>query len=460
MSEINGRKGLDPNFVLGIKAVHIDSSFSEDDKYGEFIDTLKQSGTPVKEIENLVSEVSMLVKNRKRGNAGETDEEEDFKYNFVLQLDFAERVLETVIKHDRISDNSFVIKTILSDLICALGHIHGNKIIHGDVKPLNIVLQGSKYRMIDMDTSCPIGKPFGSKKPSTGFCPPEAARLLFANELEKYKGHESYDIWSVGVVAYRLATNQELFQTDGDDNIVDDQKQLLVEWDEAKLNHKLKNVSDPLLQDLLKKILHPDPKERMSHYEEGGIKAILEDPYFNNSKDFTGLYNQATFKTHQTLWDSKAQSTRCAAVAIDVANFKTVNDEISHGAGDKALVELAKKIKETSQDLSNSKAYHSGGDEFQILAECGNTEEDKFKEEVMKTAKRLSTIEWKMSPVTCFLRIGVVSFIGATYNQADVLEHSVKKRIMEERGYTAKDRVAVYDTDPEERYIVKFEKDD
>ena len=458
MSEINGRKGLDPNYVLGIKAVHIDSSFSEDGMYDELLNALEESNTPVKQIRDLISEVSTLVKNRKRGHTGEIDEEEAVLYNFVLQLDFADRVLETIINHDRVSDNSYMIKMILSDLICALGHLHKKRIIHGDVKPLNIVQQGSKFRMIDMDVSCPIGKPFGSKRPSTGFCPPEAARLLFDNKLEKYEGHESYDIWSVGVVAYRLATNQELFQTDGDDNIVDDEKDNLIGWDGKKLEHKLKNVTDPLLKDLLEKILHPDPEERMRYFEEKGIKSILEDPYFNNSKDFTGLYNQVTFKMDQAKWELNAQIRLCVAIAIDIANFKIVNDTFSHGIGDKALVELAKLIKEHSQHLPNSKAYHSGGDEYQVLAECGDIEENKFKEEVKKAVERLSTIEWKKSPVTCFLRMGIVCFVGATFEDADKLEHGVKDGIMSKRGHSAKDRVAVYDTVPKERFIIKFDK--
>ena len=52
----------------------------------------------------------------------------------------------------------------------------------------------------------------------------------------------------------------------------------------------------------------------------------------------------------------------------------------------------------------------------------------------------------------------IVSFIGATFEEADKIEHSVKDGILRQRGYTAEDRVPMYDINPEERFIIKFDE--
>ena len=54
----------------------------------------------------------------------------------------------------------------------------------------------------------------------------------------------------------------------------------------------------------------------------------------------------------------------------------------------------------------------------------------------------------------------IVCFIGVAFDKADNLEHSVKDGIMRKRNYTAEERIQVYDTDTEERYISKSREDE
>eukprot|EP00555_Chaetoceros_dichaeta_P011966 CAMPEP_0198253882 /NCGR_PEP_ID=MMETSP1447-20131203/4266_1 /TAXON_ID=420782 /ORGANISM="Chaetoceros dichaeta, Strain CCMP1751" /LENGTH=63 /DNA_ID=CAMNT_0043939725 /DNA_START=26 /DNA_END=214 /DNA_ORIENTATION=+ len=62
---------------------------------------------------------------------------------------------------------------------------------------------------------------------------------------------------------------------------------------------------------------------------------------------------------------------------MHVANFfKELNEKNSHDEGDKALEFVAMQIKKVAQILPGAKAYHSGGDKFQLLAQCqGNDKE-------------------------------------------------------------------------------------
>ena len=58
----------------------------------------------------------------------------------------------------------------------ALDHLHLKGRIHADLKPLNVVRVGATWQLVDLDVSCAIGDPFGTKKPSLGYCPPEMAQ--------------------------------------------------------------------------------------------------------------------------------------------------------------------------------------------------------------------------------------------------------------------------------------------
>ena len=72
-----------------------------------------------------------------------------------------------------------------------------------------------------MDISCAIGKPFGNKQPSSGYCPPEMAVVLVAatradgsvdtSKLCEYdKADVAYDMWSLGCVLTCVARLQPL----------------------------------------------------------------------------------------------------------------------------------------------------------------------------------------------------------------------------------------------------------
>lgn len=90
---------------------------------------------------------------------------------------------------------------------------------------------------------------------------------------------------------------------------------------------------------------------------------------------FTGLNNKKTFDDNlPTLMEEcrKAQNF-IALAAIDVDNFKVVNDLCGHPAGDRVLLYLSDTLKKIQTE--NIRAYRIGGDEFSLLLEGCNAEE-------------------------------------------------------------------------------------
>ncbi|MDH5571827.1 MAG: diguanylate cyclase [Gammaproteobacteria bacterium] len=81
----------------------------------------------------------------------------------------------------------------------------------------------------------------------------------------------------------------------------------------------------------------------------------------------TGLFNRRQF--NQMLRDAITQHVRyerpLSLLMIDIDHFKQVNDEYGHPAGDKVLIELAKRL--TLQSRIIDKVCRYGGEEFVIL---------------------------------------------------------------------------------------------
>jgi two-component system, cell cycle response regulator len=93
----------------------------------------------------------------------------------------------------------------------------------------------------------------------------------------------------------------------------------------------------------------------------------------------TGLYNQRYF--HETLRREVMRAQRyersLALIVFDLDDFKTVNDQIGHLAGDRVLSQAAERLREAVRSVDI--ASRIGGDEFAvILPESGAVDADQL----------------------------------------------------------------------------------
>jgi len=264
-----------------------------------------------------------------------------------------ERSLDDIIRAERVAGHDIrLIQHFAEGIAKALLHLHSgtstetlrklrlsneSRIVHGDLKPRNIVRVGSTYKLIDFDASVQMGCLVGTDKVSTGYCPPELARVLFLpNESESelleqlsnltqdlpnitsraglqfYKetikatrekiqrvqtgngehprAHPTYDVWSFGVTMYHMLTGIKLFNCDDDDNLKSESEQdELVRWQGLKNDH-LKHVLNRApgvssgdvrsAKDLLCWCLQPDPDDRPQSFSE-----IISHPFLSHSEE-------------------------------------------------------------------------------------------------------------------------------------------------------------------------------
>ncbi len=85
----------------------------------------------------------------------------------------------------------------------------------------------------------------------------------------------------------------------------------------------------------------------------------------------TGLLNRKEFVTRSS--EALARGRRCAVLFCDLDRFKAVNDRFGHANGDRLLIEVGRRLRDSvrAQDL----ASRFGGDEFVILLQDATLDE-------------------------------------------------------------------------------------
>ena len=91
------------------------------------------------------------------------------------------------------------------------------------------------------------------------------------------------------------------------------------------------------------------------------LHALLS--YRASHDDLTDLVNRVAYTETTTSWISAG--TPCAALFIDLDDFKSVNDTLGHAAGDALLRQVAERIRACVRD--SDVAARLGGDEFAVL---------------------------------------------------------------------------------------------
>jgi serine/threonine-protein kinase len=122
---------------------------------------------------------------------------------------------QTLAQHVRERNpHSLEISQRLLDLTGTLVDLHSQGIVHGDLKPDNIVLRaGVEPVLVDFGSGYMPGLtrlPVHERPATTAFCSPEIWRWLAAQELEGEcrKPTPTDDVWALGCIFYWLLTNR------------------------------------------------------------------------------------------------------------------------------------------------------------------------------------------------------------------------------------------------------------
>ncbi len=112
----------------------------------------------------------------------------------------------------------------------------------------------------------------------------------------------------------------------------------------------------------------------------------------------TGIYNRYAFYEEIENELSKKPAERLDIIVFDIDNFKLINDEFGHNAGDEVLKTLVRII--TSNICEHSTAVRWGGEEFLVMLRCIHDPyqiSEKIRKEVEDTALYFQNRELKFT---------------------------------------------------------------
>jgi serine/threonine protein kinase len=156
-------------------------------------------------------------------------------YPYAIQMPLADRNLNEIIASERLAEEPLdVIRQSSRKVLNLIQDLHNEGVVHGDVKPKNVVRVDRTLMLIDLDMAITIGSPDAPAHAnpekfsgSTAYAAPELHRWMAEHEakgfvadgtspLDYFSSTQQIDLWSFAVTLYEMATGSPLFQNSYD----------------------------------------------------------------------------------------------------------------------------------------------------------------------------------------------------------------------------------------------------
>jgi diguanylate cyclase (GGDEF)-like protein len=156
----------------------------------------------------------------------------------------------------------------------------------------------------------------------------------------------------------------------------------------------------------------------------------------------TGLMNHKTFyeALERELWRSRRHGGMISLVMADIDNLKQINDIHGHRAGDKAILEISRRIKDSIRQTDVAARY--GGDEFAIILPSRGLDEALIVCERIVDAVSGSPVLWQREQIVLSISLGVGQY-GPEVNPEDITSRSDQALYLAK--HSGKNTVRIFD---------------
>ena len=274
------------------------------------------------EAKTLIDEIGIL-KNLEHPNIMKLYECFNDKENVYIVSEYCDQgdLLGKMEKLGNLSE--IVVKFLMSQILNAISYLHSNHVFHGDIKLENVMLYKTSLRESrnfsrinnDLKRSVKVQKEGGKSQLNKSFISKKSFKLI--EDMENYEiklidfgcckyfkkkrqnnfsgiigtsiycspevidnlYDEKSDEWSCGILMYILLCGEPPFTGDSEEEIFENVKKGNLSFSQPQFD----NVSDNCIN-LIKKLLRPNSKERISASKALKHPFFLEDYTPNNSK--------------------------------------------------------------------------------------------------------------------------------------------------------------------------------
>eukprot|EP00934_Nitzschia_sp_Nitz4_P002606 Nitzschia sp. Nitz4//scaffold3_size479765//254109//256481//NITZ4_000106-RA/size479765-processed-gene-1.515-mRNA-1//-1//CDS//3329550776//2596//frame0 len=283
---------------------------------------------------------------------------------FYLVLDLVEggEMFDRLINNGAYSEADAA--RLMREVGSALAFLHGIDVVHGDMKPENLMLSSENplsavIKLVDFgtaevtDSTSPFYQERTDPRPHTpGYSPPE---VIDPNRNESAFA-PPVDMFAVGVILFVMLCGAHPFDLQGRSTNAEMNEKVL-----AKKNHKIgktphtKHLSDSAI-DIIEKLMHPDPRKRLT------AQQMLNHPWIRGETARTGKIVGSAERLSSL---RKYKSTLEAKVFQSMIEFSR-----DHGVDPSDIPRKTSLIEQSFQLLdSNNKGYISTSELNRLMTE-------------------------------------------------------------------------------------------
>ncbi len=144
----------------------------------------------------------------------------------------------------------------------------------------------------------------------------------------------------------------------------------------------------------------------------GNIKLFEKVQRQATTDGLTGLFNHKTFYDilEKELWRSRRYGGKIILLMVDIDNLKKINDIHGHRAGDKAIREIGRRVKECIRQIDTAARY--GGDEFAVILINTSLIGAQVVAQRMVEVVANSPTTWKQKEIPLSISIGLAEYNG------------------------------------------------
>jgi len=251
-------------------------------------------------------------------------------YPYCVVMPAADISLFSILTHEYIAGKEWdQLRSICIDVTKALAHLHSKRFLHGDIQGRNFMRSGGRYLLVDFDSCVSLETGYSGALHSSAFAPPElldevdkkvlmrtyttdpisGLPILVNLPYELLPANKAHDIWSLGVIFFRMFAAEHLFNVNDSGNIDTENMWKLYWWSDKFKRERLLKISNIQARNLVSRMLSKNPSHRpdtarvLAHPFLSGKKATRMVGEQSEFDVFLSYRVASDFKLVETLYD-------------------------------------------------------------------------------------------------------------------------------------------------------------